>query len=222
MKARQISNKKNIILLLVGIVMASVCFIVTRINILDGKGKWLIGCIKAVVLVLGIVGLILIVINIIKVLGNIKINKDLNNLAYGFDYQKEFSTYRIVGRDKAKAKNEANKFHKYSEWRGDIENRFEKIINDEDAYHFMVRIYRDKESFKDLFMSVLIPLDVAIFTVLYSDGVNISETARVITIIIIIAILIVFATVNYFKCKEEIGFMTDFMEIVFPERFSKK
>lgn len=222
MKTRQISNKKNIILLLVGIVMASVCFIVTRINILHEKGEWLTGCIKTVVLVLGIVGLILIVINIINVLGNIKINKDLNNLAYGFDYQKEFSTYRIVGRDKAKAKNEAKKFHKYSEWRRDVENRFEKIINDEDAYHFMVRIYRDKESFKDLFMSVLIPLDVAIFTVLYSNGVNISETASVITIIIIIAILIVFATVGYFKCKEEIGFMTDFMEIVFPEWFSKK
>ena len=42
------------------------------------------------------------------------------------------------------------KFEKYSAWKEYIEKTFEAIIDNEDAYRFMVRRLRNKESYKEM------------------------------------------------------------------------
>lgn len=73
---------------------------------------------------LGVIGILLILIGIVNIVSNIETNKYLKNTPYSLDYQKEISTYTIIGKDKKKPKNGALKFYKYSEWKDYIEKTF--------------------------------------------------------------------------------------------------
>lgn len=53
---------------------------------------------------LGIIGILMILIAGVNIVSNIEINKYLKNSAYGIDYQKEISTYKIIGKNKKKIK----------------------------------------------------------------------------------------------------------------------
>lgn len=222
MEGRKLSYRKNIVMLLISVIMILACVTDCLVSKVYFQRKWPSQSLDLLFLLLGIVGIIVVVLDIVNIIGNFRINKFLKNPAYGLDYQKEFSTYKIIGKEKAKVKNEALQFHKYSEWRDYLKNNYERIINNEDAYRFMVRRLRGQESYKELLLSALVPVEIGIFTVFYSVGINISENETTLSILASSVIIIVLVAVNYFECKEEIAFINDFMEIVFPTHYSPK
>lgn len=218
MKVRQVSNTKNKICLFVGLGMLFISGISILLNVFNEKRKWPSRSVDLYFLLLGVVGGLLIIIGIVNIACNIEINRYLKNPAYGLDYQKENSTYAIIGKDKKKAKNGALRFHKYSEWKEYVEKSFNDIVNNEDAYRFMLRRLRSRENYKELIISAVIPVEVGILTALYSAGIALPKLSTIIAIFISAIILLVIVTVNYLECEEEIEFISDFNEIVFPSK----
>lgn len=218
---RQMSNKRNIVCLIIGIVLMLIFSVQILCSIFFIKRKWPEQNMDLLFLFLGVVGLVLVLLSVVNIISIIDINKYLKNPAYGLDYQRELSTYSIIGK-KSKAKNGASKFHKYTEWKEYIEEKFKRIINNEDAYRFMIRRLRSKESYKEIIISVAIPVEVGVFTVFYSAGIGVSEIGTILSILFSSAFLIILVTVNYYDCKEEINFISDFIEIVFPKMNNKQ
>lgn len=151
MEVRQISNRKNKICFCVGFCMCIISTIEMLLIKFYFKSKWPGQNIDLFFLLLGIIGFLMILIAGVNIVSNIGINKYLKNSAYGIDYQKEISTYKIIGKNKKKIKNGALEFEKYSDWKEYIEKTFEAIIDNEDAYRFMIRRLRNKESYKEIF-----------------------------------------------------------------------
>ena len=118
--------------------------------------------------------------------------------------------------NKKKIKNGALEFEKYSDWKEYIEKTFEAIIDNEDAYRFMIRRLRNKESYKELITSAVIPIEIGMLTVFYSTGIDISKIGTILPILVSVIFLLIIVVVNYLDCKEEINFILDFNEIVFP------
>lgn len=114
------------------------------------------------------------------------------------------------------------KFEKYSAWKEYIEKTFEAIIDNEDAYRFMVRRLRNKESYKELITSAVIPIEIGMLTVFYSAGKDTSKIGTILSILVSAVILLIIVVVNYLDCKEEINFILDFNEIVFSSKFHLK
>ena len=54
------------------------------------------------------------------------------------------------------------------------------------------------------------------FTVFYSTGIGISKIGTILPILVSAIFLLIIVVVNYLDCKEEINFILDFNEIVFP------
>lgn len=163
MEVRKISNTKNIICLVIGCGMLFICVISILVGIFFEKRKWLSQSSDLFFLLLGVIGILLILTGIVNIVSNIETNKYLKNTPYSLDYQKEISTYTIIGKDKKKPKNGALKFYKYSEWKDYIEKTFKDIIDDEDAYRYMIRRLRNKESYKELIISAVIPIEKTVF-----------------------------------------------------------
>lgn len=222
MEVRQISNRKNKICLCVGIGMCIISVIEMLLIKFYFKSKWPGQNVDLFFLWLGIIGILMILIAGVNIVSNIEINKYLKNSAYGIDYQKEISTYKIIGKNKKKIKNGALKFEKYSAWKEYIEKTFEAIIDNEDAYRFMVRRLRNKESYKELITSAVIPIEIGMLTVFYSAGIDTSKIGTILSILVSAVILLIIVVVNYLDCKEEINFILDFNEIVFSSKFHLK
>lgn len=222
MKIRQKSNRNNIICSFVGIGILFVSSIEMLLSIFCEKRKWPSQNPDLLFLLFGIVGLLLMFVGIVNIVSNIGINKYLKNPDYGLDYEKEYSTYRIIGKDKKKSKNGALKFQKYSEWKEHIEDTFKLIIDDEDAYRFMISRLRSRDNYKELLISAVIPVEVGMLTVFYSAGIDVSEMGTILSILVSAIVLLVIVIVNYLECKEEISFISDFIEIVFPSKIYLK
>jgi len=222
MEVRQISNRKNKICLRVGIGMCIISAIEMLLIKFYFKSKWPGRNVDLFFLLLGIIGILMILIAGVNIVSNIRINKYLKNSAYGIDYQKEISTYKIIGKNKKKIKNGALEFEKYSAWKEYIEKKFEAIIDNEDAYRFMVRRLRNKESYKELITSSVIPIEIGMFTVFYSTGIDISKIGTILLVLVSAIFLLIIVMVNYLDCKEEINFILDFNEIIFPSKVHLK
>jgi hypothetical protein len=222
MEVRQISNRKNKICLRVGIGMCIISAIEMLLIKFYFKSKWTGRNVDLFFLLLGIIGILMILIAGVNIVSNIGINKYLKNSPYGIDYQKEISTYKIIGKNKKKIKNGALEFEKYSAWKEYIEKKFEAIIDNEDAYRFMVRRLRNKESYKELITSSVIPIEIGMLTVFYSIGIDISKIGTILPILVSAIFLLIIVMVNYLDCKEEINFILDFNEIIFPSKVHLK
>lgn len=216
-EVRKISNEKNIRGIIIGAVMLLIGCIRKIIHIF--KQKWIAQMFVFLLPIISIVGIMLIIICVINIIFNSCKNNELKKLAYRIDYQKELSTYKVIGYEKRKLKNGAQYFNKYCEWKNYIDKKYDNIKNNENAYHFMVRKYRAKESAKELLMSAILPLEVGVLSILYSGNYHFCEGANIFIILVPVVFLIVLITVNYFDYKEEVCFISDFMEIVFPEYY---
>ena len=98
MEVRQISNRKNKICLRVGIGMCIISAIEMLLIKFYFKSKWTGRNVDLFFLLLGIIGILMILIAGVNIVSNIGINKYLKNSPYGIDYQKEISTYKIIGK----------------------------------------------------------------------------------------------------------------------------
>lgn len=221
-KVRRISYKNSVIHLCIGFVLFLTLFFLQRCYIvLHIKCKSNEDLMIFLFFVIGIIVLTMILESTLHIFYIYFKNKELKNLPYGIDYDKELSTYIIIGTEKRKVKNEALKFNKYTEWKSYLESNYKQIMNNEDAYHFMIKKLRGKQTFKELLLSAIIPVEIGLFTVFYSSEIFMYEIDKIISIFFSTVILAIIMTASYCDYKQESNFILDFIEIIFPEMNNK-
>jgi membrane protein YdbS with pleckstrin-like domain len=166
-------------------------------------------------LALGLIGLFWLIISIVNIIKEKGKNMDSEIHEYGIDYQKQLSTYKIIGIEKGKVKNGALKFQKYSEWKEYLGKEFANIVDNENAYHFMVSKLRGKEGLKELFTFLVVPVEIGIASLFLSIFEKLPIIKNVGMLVLYIFVFI-FLTRKYKDCKAEYSFISDFIEIVFP------
>ena len=212
---RQISNTKNCVLIVFGFILITICVIEILFIIITEKHSWPSRMEDLVFLLVGIIGILLFLWGLLNFFNVKSDNKYLKNLDYGFDYQKELSTYCIIGINK-KVKNGALKFNKYSEWKNYLEKEYNNIINNEDAYHFFIRRLRNKKSYIELLVAVLVPIEISLLATFYAASSDLSVSGKTVALFITAIIFVIIMTIEFNNCKEEINFLNDIIEIVFP------
>lgn len=207
---KYVSIKKYIIFIIFGAILEIIVFLVwlcTKNNI-DGRLKILRDDISKAMVVIGIV---LIALNIYLIINANKINKLSKNLEYNFCYKDELKDYHLFGKNTKEEK----KYNKYSEWKDGIQNKYYEQINCEDFYRFLNKILRNKTDTKDMFEIVVIPLEFTVMTI-YMDIYN--ECVDLISLIIVATVLLIILINNILNAREEVYFMQDFIEILFPHK----
>ena len=191
-KPREISNRNNIILLIIGIVLILVAggaLLCKRIIMQENSGMD-----KNLLWVLFSIGLFIIVVAIMLRILNNQTNDYLKNLPYSFDYEKELSTYLIVGKEKVKKKNGAENYKNYSEWKEHVcEQRKTGDINIDNYYHFMIRMFRSRKVYAKLVMSLVMPIEIAFLSIIFGNN---AYNYNIYEIVVTIIILSIFFTIN--------------------------
>ena len=135
-------------------------------------------------------------------------------MPYNFDYQKELSTYTIIGKDNKKNKNGAMKFSKYSEWKQYILTNYAEQMKNDDFYRFLKRELRKKKDYVNLLITVVTPIEITIL----SASIAIFQEYSIICIAILSFYLITFLTIDFCKARDEVNFLEDYIEILFEKR----
>ena len=220
---RQVSNKFNYGIVTISIIVLIICGMVNVEGILGAyRSEWyilLVYVIREIIIFSAIITLIFFGIKIYTVKS---INKYLKNLPYGFDYTIELYTYKMIGRNKKKMKYGAEYFSKYSGLKSSIEETYKKHKECEDFEKFLVQMKRNKENMVDSLKTIVIPMEIAMVSALYNSYKDATDP----NIFFILTVLTTTVLMCYFvrdisNVKDEINFLTDYMDILFINKKKK-
>lgn len=213
---RKISNRKNIIKIIMGIVLLILAGIEIIVTVLVLKKDWMTNLLDTLAVVAIISGAIILLFGIIDFVFVKKENEYLRNLPYRFDYVAESESYKMIGKKK-KEKFEFAYYERFSLWKSYIEQEYDNRKNNEDFYRFLNRKLRGKRDEKELMLNLMIPFDITVLTVFFTVKPTMSEIEMIISLIGLSLFLVIFLTINIWKINDEIYFLEDFMILVFPE-----
>lgn len=205
------SSGKSIVLIIISIIAILVCLV--DIFCVKPEGTKLAWRSSLEVILIILFGGLLIW-NIINLVRNKRISKLQKNMPYNFDYQKELSTYTIIGKDNKKTKNGAMKFSKYSEWKQYILANYAEQMKNDDFYRFLKRELRKKKDYVNLLITVVTPIEITIL----SASIAIFQEYSVICIAILSFYLITFLTIDFCRARDEVNFLEDYIEILLEKR----
>ena len=103
-----------------------------------------------------------------------KKKKALKQRPYNFDSDLEFAIYKQIGKEKKGRKAKAIEKqgieipNKYSTWKAGVIERYPKLIDNEDLFHFLRAEVRRSKGFHDLTVAVATPIEVAVLSILLS------------------------------------------------------
>ena len=213
---RSVPNKRNMQRIKISFLVFIVC-VARLVRIVCFKRA---GLTRGVYYLLGMgsVSLLVLVFNILNFWKVKSTNELLTRLPYGFDYQKEFSTYQIIGKRKRKAKNGAIRFSKYSEWKEYLDGRYLNHKECDDFYRFPKRLLREKRDKHDLLTIVILPLEIAVSTIYLEQSHVMGGFGGTCLLICVIGFLGVFLSINILMAREEVNFLKDYIDILYPEK----
>lgn len=143
-----------------------------------------------------------------------RINRELRILPFKFDYEKEYSTYCIIGRKKPRIKNGAILYQKYSQWKEHVKENCCSFKNKQDYYRFLNRLYRSKVEYREVLNIVFIPAVVAVTPTMLGIGENASAEEKLFMATIWVVMIILHFSAEKVKATREVDFLRDYMEIV--------
>lgn len=224
-KPRQLSNKKNIIKIISGILLillTALCFLLKTLLFTDHIIITTIDLLSIMTLVIGIRFFLLGINNYIYVNST---NKYLSNLPYGFDEDEEIAKYKSIGRQSKKKKN-VKPYANYSAWKSYIEEAHATKKENKDFYRFLNRKLRNAKDSKESTISILTPISIAFITIFCTieitrTEISIEKPIEIVCYLIFLATMFTILTVEITKTITEqetrIYFLEDFIEIVFPD-----
>ena len=213
---RKVSNKKNIIKIIMGFLLLILAGIEIIVTVLALKKEWMTNLLDTLTVVVIITGAIILLFGIIDFVFVNKENEYLRNLPYRFDYVAEAESYKMIGKKK-KGKFEFAYYEKFSLWKSYIEQEYANRKNNVDFYRFLNRKLRGKKDEKELMLNLMIPFDITVLTVFFTVKPTMSEIEMIISLIGLSLFLVIFLTINIWKINDEIYFLEDFMLLVFTE-----
>lgn len=214
-KARQISNKWNWAGIILGIL---ILVLISLIETVCGNKIMNI----LVVAVAKLIAVLMMIFSVIGLILNHNVNKHLKCLPYAFDYRLELDTYLNIGVEKVKSNIAVKKIKKYTEWKSYIIREYVYLKNNEDFFRFLNRIRRNKKNEKQVWINIVVPVEIAIFTVIYSTRNDMSEMEWLVSVLVLSIIIVVVLTRNILNVSKEIEFIEDYIEIIFAEKYSKR
>lgn len=227
-EVRQLSNKKNLILIMVsiGVLIIGVVGICWRVRV--DNNKWLESWWGSISLIIAGFSALIMLYGIGNYRSYKKINIQLCNLPYAFDYQKELFQHEKIGcnKEKTKSKYDGNVFSLYSEWKEyllkNYENIFENETNRMNFYRYINKTYRNRKEFKEIILIVTIPIELFLVTVAVDSNIFGDGIYTLIAVILLSLFLLVFFTINICNINAEIYFLKDVREIFKKKDISVK
>lgn len=219
---RQISNKKNLIKIVVGITFIILALLEYVIKRWRYNKEWLSSWYDYIFLGAIIIGCLLLIWGKIAFDCVRKKNERLRHLPYFFDYDMELQIYKCIGRTKTKKHKATRSFNKYSEWKKYICDKYWEVKNHENFYRFLNQRLRSKRDEKEAIVVIMVPLDIAIVTVFLSINQSMNEAQLMTTLVILVIFLTVFLSMAIWGMIDEIHFLDDYMELVFPDLLDNK
>lgn len=213
---RMVSNKKNIVKIIIGSVLLILAGIEIGVTVLVLKKDWMTNLLDALAVAAIISGAIILLFGIIDFVFVKRENEYLRKLPYRFDYVAELESYKMIGKKK-KEKFSFAYYEKFSLWKSYIGQKYKNRKNNEDFYRFLNRKLRGKRDEKELMLNLMIPFDITVLTVFFTVKPTMSEIEMIISLIGLSLFLVIFLTMNIWKINDEIYFLEDFMLLVFPE-----
>lgn len=136
---------------------------------------------------------------------------------YGFNYLKEYHTHKIVGRNKYKLKYGAKYYEKYSLWKEHIEHDYSSLKKNDDLFRYLKRKYRNKITEKELAAILVIPMELAVVSLICYPERSENWQSYLILITCMGIVLAIILTFYYWEIKAELAFLYDFCEIMFGD-----
>lgn len=163
---------------------------------------------------------IILVVSLLIILLKVSINKRYKDPAYGFAYLDELAIYKRIGR---KEKKGIARYKSYTEWADHIEsgNKVKGDKNLKNYERYLNKLIRDNKTLYDILVSVAIPIEVAYFGLWFQVDDSFkgsSDGVKLFTVLISLLFMIIFLTIELHKAKQEIDFVTDVKEILFPSK----
>lgn len=218
----KVSMKKGVKNLVASIIIMMIGIMEIPYRIFIQKVSWPSDEIDVLFLLLGLVGVALAVLSAFSIRNTALVNESLQYPEYGLDYQAEFKSYRLVGVNKRRKKKGIKFYRNYSEWKEDLEKKHTCIKNDENAYHFLLRKLRSKRQEQQAMTGMVIPIEVLFVGIICNDVAKDSLAVKLVSLVCIIVFMIFYLSINYFRCGDEIDFIEDFIDIIFPDLKNKK
>lgn len=204
-----LSSTNYIIYMLLSIVLIIVCLLRIFFSKAFDNTKFP----EKIAIIVLVISIVIFIVSINGFISTKRINANLKNLPYKFDYSKEYATYHAIGRNITKVKNGGIKFDKYTEWKDYINTKFIKQKNNEDFFRFMNRIIRQKDRDIYIFEKILIPVEIAIVSILFGTG-NMKDSTDLISFLCVTSFCIGFLEHEILNLKESVYFLKDFFEIL--------
>lgn len=162
-----------------------------------------------------------VVMESIYIYKNFKTNKRLKDLPYAFDYELELSTYKNIGLKKAKNKIKIEKFDRYTKWKEYILLKYKILMNNEDFFRFLNRTLRNKKNEKEMMTGLVTPVEVGILTTFFTVNSGMDEMEIMFSLIVLSLMIVVVVLYRILGAKNEIDFIEDFLEIIFPNKIAR-
>ncbi len=204
------------------IIAIATALIVDFLSILIAAFLWnyknsaiIVSCLSGII----IVSCVLFVITIIRIIKICQIFAEQE--PYNYQYYMEYEIHKRVG--KGRKDYTAKKIidakvkipRKYTEWKKDIVSRNTQMQNNEDFYHFLIYFLRRANDYYESITTILTPLEIGFMTVFLT--VYVTKGGSAWSAIFTAAVVLLMLTRELYKCKNEIAYIEDVIEVLCPD-----
>ena len=135
---------------------------------------------------------------------------ETNELYNGFNLKNELLIYKNIGKNNTRNNNTVIFYDNYSDWKNHIEMIISNIEDNENFRYYMKKSLREKRNSLQLLVSLVIPVEIAMFSLF----ININEKYNIFAMVVSVMIIVGFFTFVFGETSKEIDFLNDVNDIL--------
>jgi hypothetical protein len=135
---------------------------------------------------------------------------ETNELYNGFNLKNELLIYKNIGKNNTRNNNTVIFYDNYSDWKNHIEVIMSNIEDNENFRYYMKKSLREKRNSLQLLVSLVIPVEIAMFSLF----ININEKYNIFAMVVSVMIIVGFFTFVFGETSKEIDFLNDVNDIL--------
>lgn len=134
---------------------------------------------------------------------------ETNEWYNGFNLKNELLIYKNIGKNNTH-NNTVIFYDNYSDWKNHIEMIISNIEDNENFRYYMKKSLREKRNSLQLLVSLVIPVEIALFSLF----ININEKYNIFAMDVSVMIIVGFFTFVFGETSKEIDFLNDVNDIL--------
>ncbi len=135
---------------------------------------------------------------------------ETNELYNGFNLKNELLIYKNIGKNNTRNNNTVIFYDNYSDWKNHIEVIMSNIEDNENFRYYMKKSLREKRNSLQLLVSLVIPVEIAMFSLF----ININKKYNIFAMVVSVMIIVGFFTFVFGETSKEIDFLNDVNDIL--------